>query len=155
MGVEGKRSRPRSAEAALEREVSHRGWQLVDVCRDEAMSGRSLVGRPTLDWALRAVESCGAEVLVVAKLDRLSRRRYCGGPPWTPADWLRWLHEWVHNLLGNPPRVTDLTLWSMPSDADAITRDEAARILAVHVATVDRMIRRGVLVQPRDAAAAA
>ena len=28
---------------------------------------------------------------------------------------------------------------------DAITRDEAARILAVHVATVDRMIRRGVL----------
>ncbi len=51
--------------------------------------------------------------------------------------------------------MTDLTLSSMPSDADAITPDEAARILAVHVATVDRMIRRGVLVQPRDAAAAA
>ena len=34
-------------------------------------------------------------------------------------------------------------------DADAITRDEAAPILAVHVATVDRMIRRGVLTRRR------
>jgi len=38
--------------------------------------------------------------------------------------------------------VTDLTLSSMPSNADAITREEAAGILAVHVATVDRLIRR-------------
>jgi len=30
-------------------------------------------------------------------------------------------------------------------DADAITRSRAAPILAVHVATVDRFIRRGVL----------
>jgi hypothetical protein len=30
-------------------------------------------------------------------------------------------------------------------DADAIARDEAARILAVHVGTVDRMTNRGQL----------
>ncbi len=34
-------------------------------------------------------------------------------------------------------------------DTDAITRDEAARILAVYVATVDRLIRRGVLTPGR------
>lgn len=59
--------------AAIEREVAHRGWELVEVCTDAAMSGRSLVGRPSLDRALRAVEGGEAEVLVVAKLDRLSR----------------------------------------------------------------------------------
>ena len=38
--------------------------------------------------------------------------------------------------------------------SDAITRDEAAGILAVHVQTVDRMIRRGVLDQGRKYATA-
>ena len=33
--------------------------------------------------------------------------------------------------------------------SDAITRDEAARILSVHVGTVDRLIRRGVLTRGR------
>ncbi len=39
-------------------------------------------------------------------------------------------------------------------DTDAITRDEAARILAVHVGTVDRLIRRGVLTPARRFATA-
>jgi len=30
-----------------------------------------------------------------------------------------------------------------PRNVDAITRDEAARILSVHVGTVDRLIRHG------------
>ncbi len=37
---------------------------------------------------------------------------------------------------------------------DAVTRDQAARILAMHVASVDRLIRRGVLVRGRKYATA-
>jgi DNA invertase Pin-like site-specific DNA recombinase len=40
---------------------------------DGATSGPSLVGRLALDRALRAVEGGDADVLLVAKLDRLSR----------------------------------------------------------------------------------
>lgn len=42
----------------------------------------------------------------------------------------------------------------MRQSADAITRDEAARILAVHVGTVDRLIRRDVLSPARRFATA-
>ncbi len=59
--------------AAIEREASHRGWELVEFCTDAAASGRSITGRPALDRALRAVEGGEADVLIVAKLDRLSR----------------------------------------------------------------------------------
>jgi DNA invertase Pin-like site-specific DNA recombinase len=59
--------------AAIEREAAHRGWELVEVCTDAAASGRSITGRPALDRALRAVEGGDADVLIVAKLDRLSR----------------------------------------------------------------------------------
>lgn len=41
-----------------------------------------------------------------------------------------------------------------PRHVDAIPRDEAASILAVHVATVDRLTRRGVLTPARRFAAA-
>lgn len=59
--------------AAIEREAAHRGWELVEFCTDAAASGRSITGRPALDRALRAVEGGEADVLIVAKLDRLSR----------------------------------------------------------------------------------
>ncbi len=59
--------------AAIEREAAHRGWELVEFCTDAAVSGRSITGRPALDRALRAVEGGEADVLIVAKLDRLSR----------------------------------------------------------------------------------
>lgn len=59
--------------AAIEREAAHRGWEVVEFCTDAAASGRSIAGRPALDRALRAVEGGGADVLIVAKLDRLSR----------------------------------------------------------------------------------
>lgn len=58
--------------AAIDVEVERRGWDLVELFSDTA-SGRSIVGRDSLDAALLAVESGRAEVLVVAKLDRLSR----------------------------------------------------------------------------------
>lgn len=57
----------------IEAEASRRGWVLVEVLTDEAASGKSLVGRAALEAAIAAVESGRAEVLVVAKLDRLSR----------------------------------------------------------------------------------
>ena len=57
----------------IEREAKHRGWDLVEVFTDAAVSGRTITGRPALQRALDAVEGGEAEVLVVAKLDRLSR----------------------------------------------------------------------------------
>jgi len=57
----------------IEAEAARRGWVLVEVHTDEAASGKSLVGRLALEAAITAVESGRADVLVVAKLDRLSR----------------------------------------------------------------------------------
>src|SRR5687767_3452355 len=59
--------------AAIERETTHRGWDLVEVGIDAAASGQSIAGRPALTRALATVEGGKAEVLIVAKLDRLSR----------------------------------------------------------------------------------
>jgi DNA invertase Pin-like site-specific DNA recombinase len=58
--------------AAIEGEINRRGWGLVQVFTDTA-SGRSLSRRPGLEEALATLESGGASVLVVSKLDRLSR----------------------------------------------------------------------------------
>ncbi len=50
-----------------------KGWQLVATHSDEGISGKSLRGRPGLAQALEQVEKDGGGVLVVTKLDRLSR----------------------------------------------------------------------------------
>ena len=60
-------------QTTIEAEAARRGWDLVEVHTDQAMSGKSLVGRSSLEAAIESVESGRAEVLVVAKLDRLSR----------------------------------------------------------------------------------
>jgi len=49
------------------------GWEVVKFFVDAAASGKSLVGREALAAALVSIEAGDAEVLVVAKLDRLSR----------------------------------------------------------------------------------
>jgi DNA invertase Pin-like site-specific DNA recombinase len=59
-------------EAAIRDECSRRGWLLVDVIRDEGVSGKNLE-RPGLRRALERIASGDAEGLVVSKLDRLSR----------------------------------------------------------------------------------
>jgi DNA invertase Pin-like site-specific DNA recombinase len=59
--------------AAIERETARRGWELVEVLEDAGLSGRSLTGRLGLSDALRRLAEREADVLVVAKLDRLSR----------------------------------------------------------------------------------
>lgn len=56
----------------IERECERRGWPLKHLHHDVA-SGKSLRRRPAFGDALRTLADGRAEVLVVAKLDRLSR----------------------------------------------------------------------------------
>jgi DNA invertase Pin-like site-specific DNA recombinase len=49
------------------------GWELLHIEEDEAASGKSRNGRPGLGRALELVASGGADVLVAARLDRLTR----------------------------------------------------------------------------------
>jgi DNA invertase Pin-like site-specific DNA recombinase len=58
---------------AIRRAAEYHGWELRETY-SEVASGKSTNGRPGLEEALRCVESpdC-AEILVVARLDRLSR----------------------------------------------------------------------------------
>jgi len=57
---------------AIEGEVARRGWDPACIVEDIA-SGKSLDRRPNLAAALEALDRGDAEVLIVAKLDRLSR----------------------------------------------------------------------------------
>lgn len=59
-------------EVAIRAEAAHRGWELVDL-RHDVGSGKSLRRRDNLGLTLRDLASGHAEMLVVAKLDRLSR----------------------------------------------------------------------------------
>jgi len=54
------------------REAKHRGWELLAIDSDVA-SGKATNGRHGLAKALRAMARHDADVLIVAKLDRLSR----------------------------------------------------------------------------------
>lgn len=58
--------------AALEHEAARRGWAL-EVVSEECASGRDLMGRPLLSEVLDRLDRHEADVLMVAKLDRLSR----------------------------------------------------------------------------------
>jgi len=58
---------------AIAAEAERRVWELAHVYEDAAASGKSLSGRVGLQAALEAVESGEASVIVVSKLDRLSR----------------------------------------------------------------------------------
>lgn len=57
---------------AVTDEVARRGWMLQEVIEDAGYSAASL-DRPGLTEALRRLDSRQADVLVVSKLDRLSR----------------------------------------------------------------------------------
>jgi len=58
---------------AIEAAALHRGWELTEIYEDAGASGKSTNGRPGLEEALQAVESGETGILIVAKLDRLSR----------------------------------------------------------------------------------
>jgi DNA invertase Pin-like site-specific DNA recombinase len=59
-------------EKAIRSEVKRRGWELVEVIRDEGASGKSL-DRPGLRRALDQIAAGEVEGLVAAKLDRITR----------------------------------------------------------------------------------
>lgn len=59
-------------EATIREEVERRGWELVTI-RTDIASGKSLRKRDHLGRTLRDLAAGEADVLVVAKLDRLSR----------------------------------------------------------------------------------
>jgi len=58
--------------AAILAECERRGWHLVDVIEDAGYSAKDLK-RPGVKIALETLQAGGADALVVAKLDRLSR----------------------------------------------------------------------------------
>ena len=57
---------------AIRLEALRQGWELVEIHEDGGISGKTTVGREGFQNALRAVQEHG-DVLIVAKLDRLSR----------------------------------------------------------------------------------
>jgi len=60
-------------QAAIEAEAAHRGWELVEVATDAGLSGSTMRRRPALRAVLDRLDRGEADVLVVAKLDRLAR----------------------------------------------------------------------------------
>ncbi len=66
-------------ESTLRADITRRGYELVDVVRDDGISGSTL-DRPGLQGVLRRLAAGdGADGLIVAKLDRLTRslRDFC------------------------------------------------------------------------------
>lgn len=59
--------------AAIKEAAKRRGWALVSILEDVGVSAKSTKGRTALAAAIALVEAGGADALVVAKLDRLSR----------------------------------------------------------------------------------
>lgn len=57
---------------SVQAEAARRGWRLLDVLEDAGQSGKSL-DRPGLNEALLRLDEKHADLLLVAKLDRLSR----------------------------------------------------------------------------------
>lgn len=58
---------------AITAEAERRGWELVTICEDGGVSGKSTTKRKGLHAALALLENDQADALVVAKLDRLAR----------------------------------------------------------------------------------
>lgn len=59
--------------AAIEAACERKGWELVTVLEDRGLSGKSRKGRTALEAAIALCEGGGADALMTAKLDRLSR----------------------------------------------------------------------------------
>jgi len=57
-------------------ECARRGWTLVAVAADEGLSGKEMLKRPELNRALDRIEEGDAQILMVSKLDRISRSVY-------------------------------------------------------------------------------
>jgi len=58
--------------AAIELEAARRGWQLLEIIEDAGVSGKKMA-RPGMDRARTMLKTGEADVLIAAKLDRVSR----------------------------------------------------------------------------------
>lgn len=74
---------------AIHATARQRGWDLVDVITDAGVSGRK-ANRPGLDEAKRRMRRGDGEVLIVAKLDRLSRSLLAGAKLMKTAEAQHW-----------------------------------------------------------------
>lgn len=121
--------------AAIVAEAARRGWQLLEVHVDAGASGKSLRGRDGLAEALAAVERRGgADVLVVAKLDRLSRS--------------------VHDFAGLMARAQRGRGWSLVAlDLGVDTTTPTGRLVANVMASVAEWERETIGQRTRDALA--
>jgi DNA invertase Pin-like site-specific DNA recombinase len=57
---------------AIKAECARNGWELVEIIEDAGVSAKNMI-RPGLAGALSTLQAGGANVLMAAKLDRLSR----------------------------------------------------------------------------------
>jgi len=75
---------------AIEAEVARRGWELVEIVGEDAGASSATLERKGLQDAMTRLERREADVLVVAKLDRLSRSVAQGGAVLERATARRW-----------------------------------------------------------------
>ncbi len=119
---------------AIEREGQRRGWQNLRLFTDAGISGKSMDGRDALSDALAFVEGQRGSVLVVAKLDRLTRS----------------LRDFAELLERSRRRG-----WSLVAlDLGVDTSTPSGEMLASVVASVAQYERRLIGVRTRDAMAA-
>lgn len=124
--------------AAQERTLSaitdQRGWTLVGVKTDAGVSGKSVQGRAALGEALDLLGSGGADILAVAKLDRLSRS--------------------VLDFVGLVARA-DREGWSLvAADVQVDTSTPAGRLVSNVMATIAEFERDVTAQRTKDALAA-
>lgn len=65
--------------AAIEAEAARRGWDLIDTIGEDAGASAATLDRAGLQSAMERLDRHEADILVVAKLDRLSRSVAQGG----------------------------------------------------------------------------
>lgn len=119
---------------AVRREADRRGWPDVRFFTDSGISGRSMDGRDALDAALAFVEAQRGSVLVVARLDRLTRS----------------LRDFAELLERSRRRGWALVALDLGVD----TSSPSGEMLASVVASVAQYERRLIGVRTRDAMAA-
>jgi DNA invertase Pin-like site-specific DNA recombinase len=117
---------------AISQGAHQRGWQLVDVYRDEGQSARDL-NRPALTDALAVLARGEADALIVAKLDRLSR---------SAIDFLSLL-EWA-DAAG---------VWLVALDMALDTSTPNGRLVAAIMSSVGDWERQMIALRTREAAA--
>lgn len=119
--------------AAMESEAARRGW-VLEVVTEEGASGKDIQGRPVLLEAMDRLDRNEADVLMVAKLDRLSRS--------------------VHDFTGIERRATKRG-WSLVLlDANVDTTTPTGLLMA-HVMSSFSEFERGVIsLRTKDALAA-